>query len=79
MENIEILRSQLMEKIFSTKNIGILKAVNDLLESVKAKDEDEYIFSESQKELLMIGEEDIKYGRVTTDEEIRKLDEEWMR
>lgn len=79
MENIEVLRGRLMEKIFSTKNIGVLQAIDNLLASVKTNDEDGYVFSESQKELLLLGEEDIKYGRTTTDEELRKLDEEWMK
>ncbi|MCS3870444.1 hypothetical protein J3D55_003360 [Chryseobacterium ginsenosidimutans] len=79
MENIELLRSQLVEKIFSTNNIGVLQAIDDLLASIRTKEEEEFVFSESQKDLLLLAEEDIKYGRTTTDEELRKLDEEWMR
>ena len=33
---------------------------------------------ENQKKLLMVAEEQIKYGEVVSDEELRKLDEEWM-
>lgn len=79
MENIEALRSKLVEKIFSTKNIGVLQAIDDLLASIRTNNDNQFIFSESQKELLLLAEEDIKYGRTTTDEELRKLDEEWMR
>jgi hypothetical protein len=79
MENIELLRSKLVEKIFSTNNIGVLQAIDDLLASIRTKEEEEFVFSESQKDLLLLAEEDIKYGRTTTDEELRKLDEEWMR
>jgi hypothetical protein len=78
MENIEILRSNLVEKIFSTKNINLLQAIDDILSSVSTKNE-QYTFSESQKEFLLLAEEDIKYGRTITDEELRKLDEEWMK
>lgn len=78
MEDIEVLRSNLVEKIFSTKNITLLQAIDDILSSVRNKDE-QYIFSESQKEFLLLAEEDIKYGRTVTDEELRKLDEEWMK
>jgi hypothetical protein len=79
MENIELLRSKLVEKIFSTNNIGVLQAIDDLLASIRTKEEEEFVFSESHKDLLLLAEEDIKYGRTTTDEELRKLDEEWMK
>jgi hypothetical protein len=40
---------------------------------------DKYILSENQKELILLAEEDIKYGRTISDDELRKLDEEWMK
>ena len=80
MENIETLRSKLVEKIFSTRNINLLQAIDDIFSSLKTKDEENevIVFSDSQKEMLLLSEEDIKYGRTITDEELRKLDEEWM-
>ena len=80
MKNIETLRSKLVEKIFSTRNINLLQAIDDIFSSVKTKDEENevIVFSDSQKEMLLLSEEDIKYGRTITDEELRKLDEEWM-
>ena len=80
MENIETLRSKLVEKIFSTRNINLLQAIDDIFSSLKTKDEENevLVFSDSQKEMLLLSEEDIKYGRTITDEELRKLDEEWM-
>ena len=80
MENIETLRSKLVEKIFLTRNINLLQAIDDIFSSLKTKDEENevIVFSDSQKEMLLLSEEDIKYGRTITDEELRKLDEEWM-
>ncbi|WP_312766349.1 hypothetical protein [Epilithonimonas sp.] len=80
MENIETLRSKLVERIFSTKNVNFLQAIEDLFLSVQPEGEpDKYILSETQKEMILIAEEDIKYGRTISDEELRKLDEEWMK
>ena len=81
MESIEVLRNKLVTQIFSTKNISLLKALDDLFLSINVKDEEKkevHAFSDSQKEMLIIAEEDFKYGRTTTDEELRKQDEEWM-
>ncbi len=80
MENIEALRSKLVERIFSTKNVDFLQAIENLFLSVQPeKESDKYILSETQKEMILIAEEDIKYGRTISDEELRKLDEEWMK
>jgi len=80
MENIEVLRSKLVERIFSTKNVDFLQAIENLFLSVQPEEEsDKYILSETQKEMILMAEEDIKYGRTISDEELRKSDEEWMK
>ena len=80
MENIEALRTKLVERIFSTKNVNFLQAIENLFLSVESQEHsDKYILSENQKELILLAEEDIKYGRTISDDELRKLDEEWMK
>ena len=76
MENLENLRASLVQKIFSTNNLNLLEAINKIFTSTE--EETKYILSENQKKLLMVAEEQIKYGEVVSDEELRKLDEEWM-
>ncbi len=76
MENLENLRASLVQKIFSTNNLSLLEAINKIFTSTE--EEKKYILSENQKKLLMVAEEQIKYGEVVSDEELRKLDEEWM-
>ena len=76
MENLENLRASLVQKIFSTNNLSLLEAINKIFTSTE--EEKKYMLSENQKKLLMIAEEQIKYGEVVSDEELRKLDEEWM-
>ena len=76
MENLENLRASLVQKIFSTNNLNLLEAINKIFTSTE--EEKKYILFENQKKLLMVAEEQIKYGEVVSDEELRKLDEEWM-
>ena len=77
MENLETLRASLVQKIFSTNNLNLLEAINKIFTSTE--EEKKYILSENQKKLLMLAEDDIKYGRLVSDEELRKMDEEWMK
>ena len=76
MENLENLRASLVQKIFSTNNLNLLEAINNIFTSTE--EEKKYMLSENQKKLLLVAEEQIKYGEVVSDEELRKLDEEWM-
>lgn len=76
MENLENLRASLVQKIFSTNNLSLLEAINKIFTSTE--EEKKHILSENQKKLLLVAEEQIKYGEVVSDEELRKLDEEWM-
>lgn len=78
MENIETLRASLVQKIFSTENVNHLEAINLIFSSTETE-EKKYKLSESQKKLLLLAEEDIEYGRLVSDEELRKIDEEWMK
>lgn len=78
MENIETLRASLVQKIFSTENIILLEAINKIFSSTETEDK-KYKLSENQKKLLQLAEEDIEYGKLVSDEELRKMDEEWMK
>ena len=78
MENIETLRASLVQKIFSTENIILLEAINKIFSSTETEDK-MYKLSENQKKLLQLAEVDIEYGRLVSDEELRKMDEEWMK
>ena len=78
MENLETLRASLVQKIFSTDNLNLLEAINQIFSSTEVE-EKEYKLSENQKKLLQLAEEDIEYGRLVSDEELRKMDEEWMK
>ena len=78
MEYLETLRASLVQNIFSTDNLNLLEAINQIFSSTEVE-EKEYKLSENQKKLLMLAEDDIKYGRLVSDEELRKMDEEWMK
>jgi hypothetical protein len=43
-----------------------------------SKSEEKISFSSAQLEILNMSEEDIKYGRLYSEEDIEKLDSKWM-
>ena len=67
MENLETLRASLVQKIFSTDNLNLLEAINQIFSSTEVE-EKEYKLSENQKKLLQLAEEYIEYGRLVSDE-----------
>ena len=78
MENLQLLRSRLIERISTTKNVFFLEAIDKIFSSTQIE-EKEVELSEAQMKMLRVAEEDIKYGRVISEEELDKIDEEWMK
>lgn len=76
---MDTLRSRLVERIFLTKNVSLLEALDKIFASTEIQSEQKIQLSDAQKEMLLLADEDIKYGRTMTDEELRKMDEEWMK
>lgn len=76
---MDTLRSRLVERIFLTKNVSLLEALDKIFASTEIQSEQKIQLSDAQKEMLLFADEDIKYGRTMTDEELRKMDEEWMK
>lgn len=79
MENLDSLRSRLVEKIFLTKNISLLEALDKIFTSTEENTAQKFQLSDEQREMLLLAEDDIKYGRTVTHEELQKMDEEWMK
>jgi predicted transcriptional regulator len=70
------LKLEISEKLKSVEDVSLLKKILDLL---KTADQNEiYHLNEYELEMIKEGEEDIKAGRVFTQEQIDKEDLEWL-
>ena len=71
------LKQSLLDKLISVDDENVLKQINALIGNV---DIEKPVFkvSNRQKQLLEKSEEDIENGRLTTDEELNKDEEEWL-
>lgn len=77
MATVEQIREELIDKILSIRNKEFLQAL-DLLISSTSADSFDVELTREQKELLEMSEEDIKEGRVITQEELVKRNREWL-
>jgi hypothetical protein len=76
MDTLDSLKNNLIEKIIATQNEKLLSALISIFEV--SKSEEKISFSSAQLKMLNMSEEDIKYGRLYTEEDIEKLDSKWM-
>ncbi|KAA3649330.1 MAG: hypothetical protein DWP98_07275 [Bacteroidetes bacterium] len=76
MNTIELLRARINNMVNVSQNKAVLKELDKILK--KAVSEEVYQLSDAENELLNLAEEDIKYGRVISQEELDKKDDEWM-
>lgn len=78
MEDLLTLRKRIVEKISRTSDVEKLKKMDDLLES-ELENSQQIKLNDAQISLLKLAEEDFKNGRFSTDDEVRKMAEEWLK
>ncbi|WP_026776661.1 hypothetical protein [Polaribacter sp. Hel_I_88] len=76
MNTLDNLKNNLIDKIAATENEKLLNAIISIFEVSKVNEKTS--FSLEQLEMLKMSEEDIKYGRLYSEEEVDKLDASWM-
>jgi hypothetical protein len=77
MDAIEKVRYNLIDKIISINNQGFLEALDQLIVT-SASQMDKVELSITQKLLLEQSEDDIKNGRLISQEEMCKRNIEWL-
>ncbi len=77
METIDKIRNKVIDKILSIKNKEFLEALDKLI-SFSSSESDVVKLTDEQKEMLQMSEEDIKYGRLISQEEMDKRNLEWL-
>jgi hypothetical protein len=77
MATSDNIRNRIIEKILAIRNEKLLISLEKLLSSSKA--EEEIISLTREQELmLLMSEDDIKYGRTTSHEDLMNRTEEWL-
>jgi hypothetical protein len=75
MSTLEI-KLEIFDKLKKVEDISLLKKIRELLKSIPT--ETSYVLSEAEIEMLEMSEQDIKAGRVISQEELDKEDLEWL-
>ena len=76
MTTLDILRNSLIDRIIATNNEKLLSAIASIFESTQI--EEKVQFSSEQIEMLMMSENDIKSGKLISENDLRKTDLEWL-
>ena len=76
MTTLDILRNSLIDRIIATNNEKLLSAIANIFESTQV--EEKVQLSSEQIEMLMMSEDDIKNGKLISENDLRKTDLEWL-
>lgn len=90
MENLNDLKLRIIQRLIKIDDIEILIKINEFISQYDSYNESvvnettsiynsKIKFSEGQKQMLREAENDIKEGRFHTDDEVRKMTEEWLK
>ena len=77
METVNKIRNRLIDKILSIRNKGLLEDLDKLISS-SASDSEIVELTDEQKIMLEMSEEDIKNGKLISQEAIDKRNLEWL-
>ncbi|WP_163410676.1 hypothetical protein [Flavobacterium ajazii] len=75
MSTLEI-KLEIFDKLKNVEDISLLEKIRNLLKN--ANTSDIYQFEQYELDMLKESEEDIKYGRVISQEDLDKEDLEWL-
>lgn len=75
MSTLEI-KLEIFDKLKNVEDISLLEKIRNLLKN--ADSSDVYHFEQYELDMLRESEEDIKYGRVISQEDLDKEDLEWL-
>ena len=77
MTSLDNIKNSLIDQILLTKNEKLLKAIANIFDSTEK--EDTVQLSSEQIEMLLMSENDIKEGKIISEEELMKSDLEWLK
>ncbi len=75
MKAINTLKTSLIDKILTIENQELLEALQILVNSTS---DEKVKFTDAQKTMLQMSEDDVKYGRLTSQENLDKEDMAWL-
>ena len=77
MRSIDIIKNRLIDKILTIKNQDFLTALDKLIDSSSTASKVE--LSEEQKLMLLMSEEDIREGRLISQDDLDNNDLSWLK
>ncbi len=77
MPAIDVLRDRLIDKLLTIQDEGLLRALDQLLRS-KMNPEEKVKITEAQRRMLQLSEDDIKYGRTISQDQMDQEDLDWL-
>ena len=71
--DIDARKIELIQEIIKLKSEKVISALEDFFAT-----SDKIYLSSEQIEMLKMSEKDVEYGRVVSEEELDKIDSEWL-
>jgi hypothetical protein len=72
MTKMNLLKNRLIDKILVSGNLELLENIDKML--TETQNDNIYVLSSEEIELLMMSDQDIKYGNIISEEDLKKVD-----
>jgi hypothetical protein len=78
MASVDDLKNGLIEKILSIQNKALLEALDEIVSTNDTNTSEKITLTKAQKAMLEMSEQDIKEGRLISQEAMDKRNLEWL-
>ena len=72
------LKFNLIDKLIALSDVDVLHKVDKLLSKIQVDTSEKFALTANQVEMLKASEEDIKYGRVISNEKLNEEEDKWL-
>ena len=72
------LKFNVIDKLISLTDADLLKEIDKMLAKIQIKNSEKFKLTNRQIEMMKASQEDIKYGRVISDEKLNEEEEKWL-
>ena len=78
MAKVEIIKKEISDQIHKIEDENFLRFLEEIITSYSDTDRNKDFLSKEQEEMMKLSEEDIKYGRTISQEDLQKKSSEWL-
>ena len=78
MAKVELIKKEISDQLHKIEDENFLRFLEEIITSYSDSGRDKDFLTKEQEEMLKLSEEDVRYGRTISQEDLQKKTSEWF-